>query len=235
MAVAARAGREPLQKVVQDRDDELQAGIRNEGLAVVAKKPRDARLGDGPVSISHDTLMGKMPKGDKILKKGDLWKLTSSYEWKPFHAALTTMGLFISRPDEDILRDLIPLYEVAEVKKRNDIPGESSNSTAHENGASDNAKTTSASVRSIRLSSLMVDVDSTAPVHVVQIRTIENGYNSGRTYYFKAESDEECTEWVNRLRAESDHAVMLKQAGPAHSQQSSESYLYMLAVCAPLI
>ena len=195
----------------KDRDDELKAAIRNEGLPVerFKKESRENHLSDGPVNISHDTLMGKMPKADKILKKGDFCKLTSSYEWKPVNAALTEVGLFLSRPDEDVLRDLIPLYEVVEVRKRSDIPGESSNKSMLE--ASNSNENTNA--RSMKLSSLMIDVAT--PMHIVQIRTVENGYNSGRTYYFKVESEEECNEWITRMRTESDRAVILKQAGPS--------------------
>ena len=194
-----------------DRDDELQAAIRNAGL----EKPKSAReankLSDGPVHISHDTLMGKMPKADKIIKKGDLWKLTSSYDWKPMTAALTAVGLFLSRPGEELLKDLIPLYEVVEVKKRTDIPGESSNNQ-EETGFS-NEPRNSANARSMRLSSLINDSDE--PIHMIQLRTIENGYNSGRTYYFKADTEEECNEWISHLETVSDNAVMLKQAGPS--------------------
>ena len=199
----------------KDRDDELQAVIRNAGL----DKPKPARevhqLSDGPVQISHDTLMGKMPKADKVLKKGDLWKLTSSYDWKPVTAALTASGLFLSRTGEDLLKDLIPLYEVVEVKKRTDIPGESSENTnqGKEVGLSSEARKSASAARRMRMSSLMEDSDE--PIHVIQLRTIENGYNSGRTYYFKADTEEACNEWISRLRAVSDNAVMLKLAGPS--------------------
>ena len=65
----------------------------------------------------------------------------------------------------------------------------------------------------MRMSALMEDSDE--PIHVIQLRTIENGYNSGRTYYFKADTEEACNEWISRLRAVSDNAVMLKLAGPS--------------------
>ena len=197
----------------EDRDDELQAAIRNGEL----KQPepiRDVHLSDGPVHISHDTLMGKMPKADKVLKKGDLLKLTSSYEWKSVTAALTSVGLFLSRPGEEVLRDLVPLYEIIEVKKRSDVPG--NNSEKHKEGEEHSNETHNAatsSFRAMRISSLMQE--TAEPMHIIQIRTVEKGYNSGRTYYFKAESDEVCNEWITRLRAESDHAIMLKQAGPS--------------------
>ena len=204
----------PLPKSNEDRDDELQNAIRYEGM----EKPqpaRDPHLSDGPINISHDTLMGKMPKAEKVLMKGDLWKLTSSYEWKPVVAALTAVGLFISRPGEDVMRDLVPLYEVVEVKRRDDIPGESSSKSKEGPGSSIERRKAAptGSLRTMRFSSLMEE--SPEPIHVIQLRTIENGYNSGRTYYFKADSEEACGDWVARLRSETDRAVMLKQAGPS--------------------
>jgi hypothetical protein len=54
---------------------------------------------------------------------------------------------------------------------------------------------------------------------IIQVRTIENGYNSGRTYFFDARSVELCNEWLHLLRKESDHAVVLMQAGPSHFQK----------------
>ena len=200
---------------LEDRDDELQAAIRDAGLKTV-KQSRDSHLVDGPVHISHDTLMGKMPKSDKVLKKGEMLKLTSSYDWKPVTVALTTVGLFLSRVGEDVLRDLIPLYEVIEVKKRSDMPGEIADHQKHETGKPKEAKSKQAHVssHSHRISFVEGSQDTVKSLHIIQIRTIEGGYNSGRTYYFNAESDEVCSDWIGWLRSESDRATILKLAGP---------------------
>ena len=113
------------------------------------------------------------------------------------------------------MRDLVPLYEVVEVKRRDDIPGESSSKSKEGPGSSIERRKAAptGSLRTMRFSSLMEE--SPEPIHVIQLRTIENGYNSGRTYYFKADSEEACGDWVARLRSETDRAVMLKQAGPS--------------------
>jgi hypothetical protein len=88
-----------------DRADDLMPAYRNE-----------PTLTDGPVNVSSASLMGTMPKAVKVLKQETFSKLTSSYEWKPMTIALTSAGLFFSRPGEDILRDFIPIAEIVDVK-----------------------------------------------------------------------------------------------------------------------
>ena len=195
-----------------DRDAQLLAVLQCDELEYDSKGPRSVTPADGPVTISSDVLMGKMPKPDKILKSGVLRRLTSHYEWKPMETAITSAGIFFSRPGEDSLRDLIPLFEVVDVKKRTDAPGEGSlraSSTGMPKKSS-----ISASMRNLKIADLLEDT-SEAPLHVIQIRTIENGYNSGRTYYLKAESAEMCDDWLQILRSASSRAVLLKKAGPS--------------------
>ena len=101
-----------------DCDDELHAAIRKEGYVEDTRKVALGTKIDPQINVSPDSLMGKMPKGDKVVKEGNLKKLAGANEWKPVRAALTAVGLFLSLPNEDLLRDLIPLYEVLEVKKK---------------------------------------------------------------------------------------------------------------------
>jgi hypothetical protein len=150
-----------------------------------------------PVIISPDFMMGKMPKADRVLKQGTLWKLTSKYSWKPMQAVLTTSGLFLARPGEDILRDLIPLYEVVDIRKRRDLPGEEGRK---KNSIDD------------RLERKIICDNS--DLHILQIRTMEDGYNSGRTYYLNTRFEDACNEWLGVLRIETDKAILMKQAGP---------------------
>ena len=204
-----------------DRDAELLAVItyeelESEGLRVPGQAG-NRQLADGPVVISSDVLMGKMPKTDKILMKGDIWRLTSYYEWKPMHMALTTAGLFFSRPGQEALRDLIPLYEIVDVKKRGDIPGSDSTVSL---GATDLSKATKnsssigSSLRRKTMANLLQNNDRET-LHIIQVRTIENGYNSGRTYYLRLESLDACNDWLLLLRTAADRAFMLKKAGPS--------------------
>jgi hypothetical protein len=124
---------------------------------------------------------------------------------------LTSMGLFFSRPDEDILRDLIPLFEVIDIRKRkdspnqNEPPADSKPAFLHRN----------ASLRNVKMSSLMSEPEEpSGGQNIIQIRTADNGYNSGRTYYLRIETSSGCAEWLGALRSASERAIVLKKAGP---------------------
>jgi hypothetical protein len=194
-----------------DCDDELHAAIRQEGYE---EEPRTAQLGakiDPQINISLDSLMGKMPKGIKVVKEGTLKKLAVTDEWIPVHVALTEVGIFMSRPNEDLLRDLIPLYEILDVKRKHRL-----DSTSSIRDHSARRVESSASSGKFNISSLMNRQDCVPDhdAHVFLIRTIEDGYNSGRVYFLRAESDEDCMVWIQSIRSGVQKAVMLKEAGP---------------------
>jgi hypothetical protein len=195
----------------QDGDDDVNIPAQFTYDELEIEKNTDQNLiSSGPVIISPDVLMGTMPKPEKFLKHEVVGKLTSSYEWKPMNMVLTSMGLFFSRPDEEVLRDLIPLFEVLDVRKRKDIPNQSEPTDSkpvflHRN----------ASLRTIKMSSLMSEPEESADgQNIIQIRTVDNGYNSGRTYYLRIETARGCTEWLAALRSASERALVLKKAGP---------------------
>jgi hypothetical protein len=196
-----------------DRDDELMASIHNME-AYDSISP--VHLTDGPVSTSPSILMGKMPKTDKVLKIGIMGKLTSGYEWRDMTLALTSVGLFFARPGTDVLRDLIPLYDVVDVKKRNDFPGDGG---AAKLGAQlDGPSARGASATAFKMTSLVSDVEpqtKSSSLHIIQIRTTENGYNSGRTYYLRADSEAACNDWLSQLRSAVGQAILIREAGPS--------------------
>lgn len=152
-----------------DRDDELLAAMQHEDRESMGLKPAN-----GPLVISTDALMGKMPKADRILRQNVLLKLTSTFEWKPMDVALTTVGLFMARPNEGLLRDLIPLYEIVEVRKRHDI-------SDYELPQQQDSKTLTpqkqASMRNIKMSNLLEMPESITVRHIVQVRTVDGGYS----------------------------------------------------------
>jgi hypothetical protein len=213
------------QPVAIDRDDELLAAITHEfqdDQGVIG-----GSVADGSLMISSEALMGKMPKADRIIKKGLLWKLSSTHEWKPMDVALTTAGLFLARPDEEQLRDLIPLYEIRDVKKKADDPNLYTNNRRMDSlgsigGASEDSHNPRiGALRNMKMTSL---IDGQSEIvegehFLIQVRTIQDGYNSGRTYFFDARSEDLCNEWLQLLRKESDQAVVLKLAGPSHFQK----------------
>ncbi len=174
-------------------------------------------LTDGPVSTSPSVLMGTMPKSDKILKFGTLGKLTSEYEWKDMSTALTSAGLFFSRPGSDVLRDLIPLYDIVDVKKRNDIPGDGG-AAKLDGHLSVPQMRRHASVPAFRIATLASEGEREADssnLHIIQLRTADDGYNSGRTYYLRADSESVCSDWLNQLRPAVSKAILLREAGPS--------------------
>ena len=128
---------------------------------------------------------------------------------------LTSGGLFLARPEEELLRDWIPLHEILEVKKSN----ENSDIKPVRNldkEASVAGNRQQASMLNIKFN-LLVDDESQADqstMNVIQIRTVENGYNSGRTYYLSTDSVESCQAWINSVRSAVDRAILLKLAGP---------------------
>ncbi len=83
--------------VVIDRDDEL--------LAVITHEPNYDQLGqevtlrDGPLTLSSESLMGTMPKAERIIKKDILWKLTSTHEWKPMQ--IVSKNRFYAKLEND--------------------------------------------------------------------------------------------------------------------------------------
>ena len=158
---------------------------------------------DIPGNISAQELIGEMPEGEEILKEGTLMKLTSQYEWKPMRAVLTDSFMCLARKDEERLRDKIPLSEILDFRKRHDVPrfGDDENRTTQ---------------KISKLSSLMENENENSNLHIIQIRTKEDGYNSGRTYYFNTEDEETCNGWIRILRPACDEALLrLNRSGPS--------------------
>ena len=159
--------------------------------------PESNLIADGPLTISSAELLGKLPNPDKILKQGIVGKLVSTYEWKPMNLTLTSTALYLSRPGEDVLRDLIPLFEIVGVKKRHEIPGDGKSIKMEE---SENLTSHNSSSRRMVPMSALISEDKA--LHMIQIRTKDEGYNSGRTYYLQTESESDCSEWSLKLRTE---------------------------------
>ncbi len=146
--------------------------------------------------------MGKVPADQSILKIGLVERLTSMNDWKSVRAILTAAGLYMTNPDEDSVRDLIPLCEVVNVMR---MPNS-------EEQLVDNILARSGTVRNFQLSSIL---DGSAKrENVLQLQTIRDGFNSGRTYYFAAPSENACSAWGEALTSAAEQAMLRKQAGP---------------------
>ena len=224
-----------------DRDDELQAQLTHSGTSELDSEfkdePKIPQI-DVPAHVSPDSLMGKMPKADKILKKDILKKFSTSHGWKPMQVVLTSVGLYLARPDEDLLRDLIPLHEIVEVKRRSDVPDLRKQepekalkdlSTSKNHGmqsskreATNKNRTLGRQGSIVKLASLTegeLQAEETEK-YIMQLRTVEGGYNSGRTYYISVGTDEDCQAWIQGIRTASDKAVLLRQAGPGFLEKA---------------
>ena len=122
--------------------------------------------------LSGDPTTFKMPAQNDVLKKGTLWKFAGKDDWKPMDVALTSDGVYLAKPGEELLREMIPLDEVVDVKKRNNVP----ESVSENSGIQDiPAQKQLASIKSFTKES-NPELENRAQF-IVQIRTAEFGYN----------------------------------------------------------
>ena len=123
--------------------------------------------GRPPTDSSAEVLIGRLPNTKDIIMDDVFGKLTSQYTWKPMRLVLTASELMLCRPAEEILRDYIPLHEIADVKKRSDMPGK--------DAGSENPHDSTVLARS-NLSTFFED-GASDQLHIIQIRTVEDGHN----------------------------------------------------------
>jgi hypothetical protein len=111
----------------------------------------------------------------------------------------------LAEPESEKIVDAIPLYQVEEVvdmnfldferpngKKKNDRPQYSF--VLDETGESETEKKCG-------------DSNKVKFKNTVQIRTIQDGYNSGRKYYIQARSEAECQEIAGNLKKYAAHEL----------------------------
>ena len=161
--------------------------------------------------ISAEILIGMLPNPEDIIKEAILGKLTSQYSWKPMRVALTQTDMLFCKTSEDVLKDSIPLHEILDIKKRTDMPGVTGGQ-AHIDSTYQ-ART--------NLAALFDEEVQHHDLHIIQIRTIEGGHNSGRTYYLNAETGDDCKAWIDTLSAAADAAEVRHLAtGPSFLHRS---------------
>jgi hypothetical protein len=161
----------------------------------------------------EDFTPSKMPPESDVIKKGLFLKYGGNDDWKPMEVVITAVGLYLAKPCEDLLREMIPLDEVLDVKKRNDVPESAAPETA---GMQDLTAKQSLS----SLSKDFLTESEKRSLYIIQIRTAELGYNSGRTYFFSLESEEDCDTWIRQIRSSAERALLLKRAGPGKLRQA---------------
>lgn len=154
---------------------------------------KDAKLGESPVEVTPDALLGSMPKSENTRKEGPLRKLTSKFEWREMRVVLTDDALHFAKLNEDVLRDMIPLLEIVKVKKVRAPPSAPGNfqgfcsaqSPHHTESACENID----------------PADAAFSKSVLLIQTAEGGYNSGRSYFLNAGGTLEREEWVGAIKS----------------------------------
>ncbi len=112
---------------VYDASESFKGGIKpifgNEADAKPIAKPKE-KIQESPTpnhDIAEVLLLGTMPRKNEALKDEILLKLTAKYEWKQMRVSLTEDAIFLSRPDENPMRDVIPLVEISRVNKVNQL------------------------------------------------------------------------------------------------------------------
>ena len=201
-----------------DRDDQLQSELKpklqRKKILSGLRTPSSLKSAsiEQPIANAAEALMGKMPKHDRIIKRSTLMKLTQSLEWKPMDVAITSAGVFLAKPNQEYLRDLIPLCEIIDVRKKREV-----STLTGGNLRADSLRLSSENdpQKPVKKISSLVDSTVDSKLYLIQIRTSLDGCNSGRTYYFDALNEELCDEWLRLLKSEVDRAVLSRQAGPS--------------------
>ncbi len=148
-----------------------------------------------------------------------------TYQYRAWHdrrVSATKDAIYFSRINEkegeEQVIDAIPLFEIEEIG-----PGQGEN----QSGADDVCPSQKRSEvdkkghSTARQSNMVADSTKVKFRNSFQIRTQVDGYNSGRSYYLKAASAEECTEVMDKLKALAKTAKKLKDA-KTRFQESQE-------------
>ena len=144
-----------------------------------------------PTEIDADVLVGTMPTA--ALLDDILCRLTWKHEWKPVRMALTAEAIYLARQGEDTLRDRIPLLEIVKVKKSDCVQSETLARQARD------------------INSLDQDM------HILQIHTLQDGFNCGKLYQFNASSEQQRDNWLAHV--ESAIALAIGRAAPYPLEQ----------------
>jgi hypothetical protein len=160
-----------------------------------------------------------MPSADASLKADIIEKLTSKYEWKEMRVILTQDGLYFAKPNEEVLRDMIPLMEIVKLRRARLIPGQ------------DQAR---ADIASLQPLTSLRNTSGTDPsenreepvVCALQILTAAGGYNSGRSYYLNLGTAAARNDWLQAVRAARRESARRASPNAARALQRRLRVLY---------
>ena len=154
--------------------------------------------------------MGQISPETKWIKSDLLEKMVSQHEWKAGRAILTEKGIYFTKPDENIIRDMIPLDEVMDVTLRFEKQA-STDSISSLNGA------------------------GSGNSYIFIVKTEPNGMNLGHVYSFRLPSKEACQSWVVALRSSVQLAQERRKSRPSLLKRTQHSLRrYILSLFHPI-
>jgi hypothetical protein len=116
--------------------------------------------------------------------------------------ACTKSKLHFMLPDDDLIRDSIPLEEICAVEVMGESIGHGYRPNSynirrvnHEDHTGRGSKE-----NNITIADLESDTTVCMRLNAFQIRTIPDGFNSGRVYYLQAENREVCDGIIEKMR-----------------------------------
>ena len=166
---------------------------------------RSNLYGKSKLGLSFSFEPEKMPLDEDITTDVECWKLTSAYKWKPIRLLLTPTMLAMSNPHVEsggdmLLKDSIPLEEIASVQWRRTIPERLELSSHLKFDSYEGSQV-------LRQDDAM---DETEKLYIIQIRTVPGGHNSGRDYFFRTDAEQEGVNLISLVKSSTLKAMEAK-------------------------
>ena len=123
---------------------------------------------------------------------------------------------------------MVPLIEITKIRKSNHSNGAAAhphNNDDHPLRATSISTIAGRNAHGVSFNTLL-DNRQVDDLHVIQIHTLDGGYNSGRTIHLRTATDAGCDEWISLLRAACARAARRGSPGPLASLQRRVRALY---------
>ena len=162
-------------------------------------------------------LLSELPDEKSCLLKGQLLKLNQSFDWKPFEVAISSDHLLFARQGTKFVFDSVPLLDIIHIEGNLDeshIPDFVDHLQAESTRPEENQGMLQnpGAWRALKQQASNKALGTCRKVPCFEVRTCDGGYNSGRSYYLKPESEEALTKWVAALNAGVRAAIARKAA-----------------------
>jgi hypothetical protein len=144
--------------------------------------------------IAMKLLLSEIPSDSSRLVDCNLLKLDQNFEWKPFRVVTTEDHILFSKSGTQFVFDSIPLLDIVNIEKNiqeENIPCFVDYQSSEHRVDEDLLHGSTATWRRIK--------DQGSRVPCFEVRTREGGYNAGRSFYLKGDSEESSAEFANTL------------------------------------